>query len=100
MAPGSTAMTIERFQTAEERLSALPGVISASAAAVGILTGGDYSSPSSDLIADDVPVRPGLPCANSTVGPAFFETTGVPVLAGRSFTAADAPGSGPPFSRS
>jgi ABC-type antimicrobial peptide transport system permease subunit len=59
-APGSAAMTIERYRTAEERLSALPGVISASAAGGGILTGDDYLHPSSDFIADGVSVRPGL----------------------------------------
>ena len=93
MAPGSSAMTIERYRTAEERLSALPGVISASAATAGILNNNDYINPSSDFIADDVPVRPGLSWVNSSVGPAFFETVGAPLLAGRNFTAADASGS-------
>jgi predicted permease len=86
---GATAMA--RFNLLQERLSALPGVINASASTDGILNNWDASgNPSEYITADGIPVRPGLRWANSTVGPGFFATVGAPLVAGRDFTPADA----------
>src|SRR5262249_29092406 len=92
-APGSSATTRERYRLAQERVSALPGVVSASPAMGGVLNDSDYSNPSEDIAADGVPARPGgLRWVNSTVGPGDFATLGVPLLAGRDFAASDGGG--------
>jgi predicted permease len=86
----SGATTMARFALLQERLSALPGVISASASEMGILSNWDASgNPSEDITADGVQVRPGLRWASSTVGPRFFATVGTSLVAGRDFTPAD-----------
>jgi predicted permease len=91
-------MTLSGFKTLDDpraypaerelrnRLRALPGVISASYSAVPLLSGAnldsDFNLPgraeSFAFSADELPV-----------GPAFFETMRIPLLAGRTFTAAD-----------
>jgi predicted permease len=77
------------FQQLEERVSALPGVRSASVVMplpLGIFSSGSQVS---------VPERSRTTDANRhVVGPRFFETMGIPILRGRSFR--DIAGSSPP----
>ena len=77
------------FQQLEERVSALPGVRSASIVAplpLGIYSSGSQVS---------VPGTSRTVDANRhVVGPRFFETMGIPILRGRSFR--DIPASSPP----
>jgi predicted permease len=95
-APGSSrATTKERYRVAQERLSALPGVLSASPAVAGILNNSDRPNPSEDLSLDGVPARPGLSWASDIIGPGFFRTVGAPIVVGRDFTAADANSAAP-----
>jgi predicted permease len=94
-APGSSATTVERYRVAQERLAALPGVVSASPAEAGVLNERSYSNPSEELSVDGEPVRSGLRWVNSIVSPGFFRTVGAPLLAGRDFTPADSAGAIP-----
>jgi predicted permease len=91
-APGSSATTIQRYRLAQERLSALPGVLSASPAMDGLLNDRSYSNPSEDLAVDGEQARPGLRWVNSTISPGYFRTLGAPLLAGREFTPSDSAG--------
>ncbi len=75
------------FRRVEEELAAIPGVTSVTAAMVPILAGDNWNN--------DVAVE-GFPRDNTDnnsslnfVGVGYFETVGLPVLAGREFTAAD-----------
>jgi len=86
----SNATTAARFALLQERLSALPGVMSASGSEEGILSDWDNDGASSDqLSADGVQVRPGFRLTSNTVGPGFFTTVGSALVAGRDFTPAD-----------
>ncbi|HEU5217341.1 MAG TPA: FtsX-like permease family protein, partial [Gemmatimonadales bacterium] len=76
------------FKRAEEELGALPGVTGVSAALVAVIAGNNWGS--------DVSVegfkKDADTDANSRfneVGPGFFHTMGIPLLAGREFTPAD-----------
>jgi predicted permease len=72
------------WQSVQERLSAMPGVTSASASVEGLLTGAPSGGPRLQPQASpDTIVR--VP-ATMTVAPRFFATTGQPLLAGRDFT--------------
>ena len=77
------------FQQLEERVSALPGVRSASIAAPLPLaiysSGSQVSVPGTSRTVD---------ANRHVVGPRFFETMGIPILRGRSFR--DIPASSPP----
>jgi predicted permease len=79
------------YQTAQERISALPGVVSASPSNAGVLTGGGSGAPSETLAVEGQPPKPGLSggVAGAAVGPGFFETLGMTLLAGRDFTEQD-----------
>ena len=67
--------TARLFRAVPERLSTLPGVVSASASLIGLLEGG--YAPSN-----------GLPAPN-LVTPGFFATSGMRLLAGRDFSTPD-----------
>lgn len=72
------------FQMAQERISALPGIISASATAYGLL-GGSGGSPV--MVQGDVTRRfEDRVTSWNQVGPRFFDTVGTRILAGRDFT--------------
>lgn len=79
------------FQDAVARISALPGVVSATTANA-VPLGGSYSS-----IAVNIEGRPARAPADDEpsaryriVGPRYFKTMGIPLVAGREFAAADA----------
>jgi len=88
--------TEQRFLLATElvrRVSELSGVQSVALAENGPL--GSRSSSSSGFFPIETPGRDPERSQLDTVTPRFFETIGVPLLAGRDFTAADRPGAPP-----
>jgi predicted permease len=79
------------FERMEEELAAIPGVAGVSAAVVRILSG---SRSTNDVSVEGFDSGPGVD-ANShfnAVEPGYFATLGIPLLAGRTFTPADAQG--------
>jgi predicted permease len=93
-APGQTGRQGQALgdfcRTAMDRISTLPGVLSVSASNRGLVEGGRDAGGTSDLlIVDGRPPRAGLPIMNVVVTPRFFETAGMPLLAGRAFTETD-----------
>jgi predicted permease len=87
----SGAAVAALYQTVQKRISALPGVISASPSNAGVLTGGGSGAPSERLTVEGQSPKPGLSggIAGAAVGPGFFNTTGMTLLAGRDFTERD-----------
>jgi predicted permease len=76
------------FARVEEELAAIPGVTNVSAARVALLSGSNWGS---DVSVEGFKRDPDTD-ANARfnqVGPAYFETLGMPLLAGREFTLAD-----------
>ena len=84
--------SLELFQRMEDDLAKVPGVTSATAALVPPLSGSNWSS---SLEVEGFPSGPDTDTQASfnKIGPGYFRTFGVPLLAGREFTAADAAGS-------
>ena len=86
---GRTGPALVAFcQTLRERLSSLPGVHSASMSGP-VLVGYDEGNPSDFLRVQGQTPKPGLVIERYTVAPKFFETVGIPLLAGRDFTERD-----------
>jgi predicted permease len=85
--PASRAL----FQRVEEELAAIPGVTSVSAARIPVLRNSNWMS---DVSVEGFHWERGIPSAATLnyVGPDFFRTLGIPLLAGREFTTADAAG--------
>jgi predicted permease len=76
------------FQRVEEELTALPGVTGVTSSLVPILAGSNWGS---DVNVEGFERGPDID-ANARfneIGPHYFETLGVPILAGREFTASD-----------
>ncbi|MBR9988602.1 MAG: ABC transporter permease, partial [Gemmatimonadetes bacterium] len=76
------------FQRVEEELAALPGVTGVTSSLVPILSGSNWGS---DVSVEGFERGPDID-ANARfnmIGPAYFATLGVPILAGREFTASD-----------
>jgi predicted permease len=76
------------FVRVEELLAAAPGVTDVSAAMVGLLAGNNYGTGVSVQGFEGGPDVDSHSFYNE-VGPGYFRTTGVPMRAGREFTAAD-----------
>ena len=76
------------------RLESVPGVVSVSASNTPVLSGVmplGVASPTAMRVAGQPPGRPSNnPSGRAYIGPRFFETMGVPVIAGREFTERDA----------
>ncbi len=84
--------TAEFFLQLEDELAAIPGVSSVTSDLVGVLGGSSWGN---SVSVEGFVWEPGVD-ANSrynAVGPGFFSTLGMPLLAGREFTEADASGS-------
>ncbi|HSJ23251.1 MAG TPA: ABC transporter permease [Longimicrobiales bacterium] len=76
------------FQRLEEELAALPGVTSVTASLVPLLSGSTWNN---DVNVQGFERTPDTN-ANATyneIGTSFFATLGIPIIAGRDFTAAD-----------
>ncbi len=79
------------FIQLEEELAAIPGVTSVAADRVGVIGGGSWGN---DVAVEGFAWEPGVD-ANSRfnlVGPTYFGTLRMPLLAGREFTASDGDG--------
>jgi predicted permease len=76
------------FRRAEEELSAVPGTISVTGALVPLLGGSNWGT---DVNVEGFPKGPDIDNNSrfNEVGPGYFKTTGVPLVAGREFTASD-----------
>jgi predicted permease len=81
------------FERVEDELSALPGVTGVSASLVALLAGNNWGSSVSVQGFDAGPDTDTHSNYNE-VGPGYFQTVGIPLLAGRDFTRADALGAG------
>ncbi|HSA24768.1 MAG TPA: FtsX-like permease family protein, partial [Myxococcota bacterium] len=79
------------FQRLEDDLAATPGVASVSAAMVGLIAGNNWGN---DVGVEGFPKGPDVDNNSrfNMVGPGYFATVGIPVLAGREFTRYDAIG--------
>ncbi len=87
---GRTVPALADFaQTVQERLSTLPGVQSASVSTGGLLDGNVRGGQSETLQMHGQPPKPGLVTNSLAVSPGFFATVGMPLIAGRDFTARD-----------
>jgi putative ABC transport system permease protein len=72
-----------------ERLEAIPGVQSATTTAMVALGGGMWTS---DFVPDGIALPEGqaaVDAPTNAVGPGYFRTMGIPLVAGRDFTARD-----------
>jgi predicted permease len=80
--------SLELFERLEDDLAALPGVEGVSAALVPVLAGDNWGS---SLQVEGFPAGPDTDTNASLnkVGPGYFKTMGVTLLAGREFTRAD-----------
>jgi predicted permease len=79
----------ELWHTVQERLSALPGVTSVSESNRGLLNGFTGATRPPLRIEGQAPVDVGIPGGWAHVAPGFFETMGIPLLAGRDFNDRD-----------
>jgi predicted permease len=79
----------ELWHAVQERLSALPGVTSVSASNRGLLDGHTTANTTALRIEGQNPVDIGIPGAWSYVAPGFFETMGIPLVAGHDLTDRD-----------
>ena len=76
------------FQQIEEQIGAIPGVRSVSQSSLRLLEGSD-SSANVSVQGFDAPPDADTDANTSLVGPRFFGTLGIPLIAGREFTSGD-----------
>ncbi|MGI9182536.1 MAG: ABC transporter permease [Longimicrobiaceae bacterium] len=76
------------FERVEEELAAIPAVTSVSSGLVPLLRGDNWAN---DLTVEGFESSPDVDANASTnqIGPAYFQTVGIPLLAGREFTEVD-----------
>ena len=79
------------FGRAEEELAAVPGTLSVTTALVPLLAGSNWGT---DVNVEGFPKGPDVDNNSrfNEVGPGYFKTTGVPLLAGREFARSDVKG--------
>jgi predicted permease len=97
VSPALNGYTPERalalFTRMEDELAALPGVTGVSASLVPILAGDNWGN-SVSVQGFDAGPDTDVNSSYNEVGPGFFRTVGIPLLAGREFTPGDAAGAG------
>src|SRR5206468_7063281 len=83
--------TADLFARLEEELGAIPGVSGVTASLVGLLAGNNWGN---DVSVEGFKAGPDTDTNSryNEVGPDYFKTLGIPLLAGREFTRADAIG--------
>lgn len=95
IAPELNSYTTERtralFERVEDEVAALPGVTGVVAAMVPVLAGDNWNS---SLVVEGFDAGPDTNTSGAFngVGPDYFKTMGIPLMAGREFTRADAEG--------
>jgi predicted permease len=79
------------FQRLEDELGQTPGVVGVSAAMVPLIGGSNWGN---DVGVEGYPKGPDVDNNSrfNMVGPGYFQTVGIPILAGREFTRSDALG--------
>ena len=97
ISPALNGYTPERtrvlFERVEDEITALPGVTNVSASLVPLLAGNNWGSSVSVQGFESGPDTDNHSNYNE-VGPGYFQAVGIPLLAGRDFTRADAAGAG------
>ena len=78
--------TAQLYSDLQQRFAALPGVVSASYSEHALLSGNHSSD---DVHLDGAPPKSNVNAEWLAVGPDFFSTMRIPMLAGRTFTPAD-----------
>lgn len=92
LAPELNGYNTERtrllFERVETELAAIPGVTSVAAAIVPVLAGDNWGN---SLVVEGFEAGPdtNTNASFNGVGPGYFRTMGIPLMAGREFTAAD-----------
>ena len=92
LAPELNGYNTERtrllFERVETELAAIPGVTSVAAALVPVLAGDNWGN---NLVVEGFEAGPDTDTNGSfnAVGPGYFSTMGIPLIAGREFTTAD-----------
>jgi predicted permease len=83
-----TTRTDQLFQQVEDELARLPGVTGVTSSLVPLLAGDNWGS---DVYVEGFPNGPDVDNNSryNEVGPGYFRTLGIPVLAGREFTPSD-----------
>jgi predicted permease len=86
-----TERTRQLFERIEDEISALPGVTSVAAAMVPVLAGDNWGN---SLVVEGFEAGPdtNTNASFNGIGPGYFRTMGIPLMAGREFTRADASG--------
>jgi predicted permease len=85
----TTERTRQLFERMEDELGAIPGVTSVVAAIVPVLAGDNWGN---SLVVEGFEAGPdtNTNASFNGVGPGYFKTMGIPLMAGREFTRADA----------
>ena len=85
----NTERTRQLFERIEDEISALPGVISMAATMVPVLAGDNWGN---SLVVEGFDAGPdtNTNASFNGIGPGYFRTMGIPLMAGREFTRADA----------
>jgi predicted permease len=85
----TTERTRQLFERMEDELGALPGVTSVVAAIVPVLAGDNWGN---SLVVEGFEAGPdtNTNASFNGIGPGYFKTMGIPLMAGREFTRADA----------
>ncbi|HWI20965.1 MAG TPA: ABC transporter permease [Vicinamibacterales bacterium] len=88
----TTERTRQLFERIEDEIAALPGVTSMSAAMVPVLAGDNWGN---SLVVEGFEAGPdtNTNASFNGVGPGYFKTMSIPLMAGREFTRADVFGS-------
>ena len=89
----SPARSLQLFEQLEDELRATPGVTAATASLVPLIGGDNWGN---SLTVEGFPAGPDTDTNSryNEVTPGYFRTLGVPLIAGREFTSADAKGAG------
>jgi predicted permease len=93
LSPGRNGYTPQRsavlFARLEEEIAALPGVTAVTTSTTRTLLSGDYRTTEAFVEGFDVRPEADHGTQYDEIGPGYFRTLGVPLIAGREFTSAD-----------